>query len=309
MLKYFLYRVLQLIPVFFGATFLIYAMVFLMPGDPVAALGGDRGLDPQTILKIRAEYNLDKSFLTQYFIYIKNIFTLDFGKTFSGIKVTEVIINAFPFTIKLAFMSVIFETIFGVLFGFYSGIKKGGIFDSTILIISLIIIAIPTFVIGFLIQFILGIKFKLLPTTVGTNTSLIAFLMPSLVLGSTSFAYIVRLVRQEVSNNISADYVKTAKAKGLSKFRILIFHVLRNSLIPVITFIGADLGALMGGAIVTEGIFGINGVGGLLYHSILRGESATVVSITTILVILYILINLLIDLSYAFLDPRIRYYE
>ena len=307
MLRYVGHRLLQMIPVFFGATLLIYALVFLMPGDPVQALGGDRGLSAAAEARVRAEYNLDKPFIVQYLLYLKGVFSLDFGTTFSGRPVTEVMAHAFPVTIKLAVMALVFETIFGVAFGVIAGIRRGGIFDSTVLVMSLFVIAVPSFVIGFVLQFVVGVKWKLLPVTVGANDSFQALLMPAIVLGALSFAYILRLTRQSVSENLTADYVRTARAKGLSNGAVMGRHVLRNSLIPVVTYIGADLGALMAGAIVTEGIFGINGVGGTMYQAILKGEPTTVVSFTMVLIIVYIFANLLVDLIYALLDPRIRY--
>ena len=307
MLRYVGRRLLQMIPVFFGATLLIYALVFLMPGDPVQALGGDRGLSAAAEARVRAEYNLDKPFIVQYLLYLKGVFSLDFGTTFSGRPVTEVMAHAFPVTIKLAVMALVVETIFGVAFGVIAGIRRGGIFDSTVLVMSLFVIAVPSFVIGFVLQFVVGVKWKLLPVTVGANDSFQALLMPAIVLGALSFAYILRLTRQSVSENLTADYVRTARAKGLSNGAVMGRHVLRNSLIPVVTYIGADLGGLMAGAIVTEGIFGISGVGGTMYQAILKGEPTTVVSFTMVLIIVYIFANLLVDLIYALLDPRIRY--
>lgn len=307
MLRYIGRRLLQMIPVFFGATLLLYALVFLMPGDPVEALGGDRGLTEAARARIMAEYNLDKPFLVQYLLYLKGIFTLDFGTTFSGRPVTEAMASAFPVTIKLAFMALIFEAVFGIIFGVIAGMRRGGIFDSTVLVASLIVIAVPSFVVGFVFQYFIGVKWGLLPVTVGANESFKSLLMPAIVLGALSFAYVVRLTRQSVSENMRADYVRTARAKGLNETEVTMRHVLRNSLIPVVTFLGSDLGALMGGAIITEGIFGINGVGGAIYHAILKGEPTTVVSFTTVLVIVYIIANLLVDLLYAVLDPRIRY--
>lgn len=243
----------------------------------------------------------------QYLLYIKGIFTGDFGTTFSGQPVSSVMANAFPVTIKLALMALVFEAVFGILFGVIAGVRRGGIFDSTILLVSLFVIAVPSFVIGFVLQYVVGVQWQLLPVTVGRNESFTALLMPAVVLGALSFAYVIRLTRQSVSENLRADYVRTARAKGLSNGQVMNRHVLRNSLIPVVTFLGADLGALMGGAIVTEGIFGINGVGGTIYQAIIKGEPATVVSFTTVLVIVYIIANLIVDLLYAVLDPRIRY--
>ncbi|HZK06079.1 MAG TPA: ABC transporter permease [Actinomycetaceae bacterium] len=307
MLWYIGRRLLQLLPVFFGATFLIYFMVFSLPGDPVAALGGDRGLNPAVAEQIRQQYNLDEPFIVQYLLYLKGIFQLDFGITFSGRDVMDVMADAFPVTIKLAFMALAFEAIFGIAVGLVAGLRQGGIFDATALVTSLFVIAVPTFVIGFVLQFLVGVRLGWLPATVGSVPTFKSLLMPSVVLGAVSFAYVLRLTRTSVSENLSADYVRTARAKGLSNGRVTTVHVLRNSLIPVVTFLGADLGALMGGAIVTEGIFNINGVGGTLFRAIQSGEPATVVSLTTVLVLIYIFANLLVDLLYALLDPRIRY--
>ena len=307
MLRYVGRRVLQVIPVFLGATLLIYTMVFALPGDPVAALGGERGLPEAVQAQIREQYNLDEPFLVQYLLYLKGIFTFDFGVTFSGRDVFEVIKEAFPVTIRLAFMALAFEAIFGVLLGLVAGLRKGKLFDGTVLVLSTMIIAVPTFVIGFVMQFFIGVKLGWLPTTAGSDPGFMNLLMPAIVLGAVSLAYVLRLTRTSVAENLSADYVRTATAKGLSRGRVVVVHVLRNSLIPVVTFLGADLGALMGGAIVTEGIFNISGVGGLLFRSIQQGESATVVSLTTVLVLVYIVANLIVDLLYAALDPRIRY--
>lgn len=307
MLRYLGRRLLQIIPVLIGATFLIYALVFLMPGDPIAALGGDRGLPPAAETALKAKYNLDKPFIVQYLLYLKGIMTFDFGLTFSGREVTEVMASAFPVTIKLAFMALAFEAIFGITFGTIAGLRRGGVFDATVLVVSLFVIAVPTFVIGFVMQFIIGVKLGWLPTTVGGKDNFVSLLMPAIVLGAVSFAYVLRLTRQSVSETASADFVRTAKAKGLKNGRVIRVHILRNSLIPVATFLGADLGGLMGGAIVTEGIFAINGVGGNIYQAIIKGEPATVVSFTTVLVLVYIVANLLVDLLYAALDPRIRY--
>ena len=307
MLRYIGRRLLQVIPVFLGATFLIYAMVFAMPGDPVAALAGERNLSPAVIAQLRAQYHLDQPFLTQYLLYLKGILVGDFGTTFSHQPVTQVMAQAFPVTIKLSLMALVIEGVLGVVVGTLAGLRRGGFFDATVLVVSLTVIAVPTFVTGFVMQFLVGIKAGWLPVTAGSSPGVTDLLMPAIVLSAVSFAYVLRLTRTEVSENLGADHVRTARAKGLGRTRVVTRHVLRNSLIPVVTFLGADLGALMGGAIVTEGIFNIHGVGGTLYKAITQGQGSTVVSFTTVLILVFIVSNLLVDLLYAALDPRIRY--
>ncbi len=305
--KYLLRRILQMIPVVLGTTLLVYALVFALPGDPVAAMFGDKAVNETVAAQIRAEYHLDQPFIIQYLIYLKNALTLDFGNTFSGQPVIDKIASAFPTTIKLALMAFVFEALFGVVFGIISGLKKGKWYDSVILIVSLLLISVPTFVTGFLGQYFLGVKWSIFPVTAGSDPGFYDLLMPAMVLGSASMAYIIRLTRTEVSSNLYEDYVRTARAKGMSNGSVITRHVLRNSLIPVVTYLGQDLGALMGGAMVTETIFNIHGVGYMTYQGILKGEGNLVVSVVTLLMLIFVVCNLLVDLLYAALDPRIRY--
>ncbi|RJO77924.1 ABC transporter permease [Nocardia panacis] len=304
---YIVRRLLQMIPVFIGATLLIYAMVFLLPGDPIKALAGDKPMSPIVEAQLRARYHLDQPFLIQYLEYLKGIVTFDFGTSFSGRPVRDELARAFPITLRLAVMAVAVEGIFGVTFGLIAGLRKGKLFDSTMLVFSLFIIAVPIFVIGYLAQYFLGVKWGIAPVTVTGKATFGELLIPACVLGSLSFASVLRLTRNSVAENMTADYVRTATAKGLGRRRVVTVHILRNSMIPVVTFLGADLGALMAGAIVTEGIFNIPGVGGTLYQAVTRGEPPTVVSFVTILIVIFLVSNLLIDLLYAALDPRIRY--
>ena len=300
-------RVAIMVPVFLGATLLIYGMVFLLPGDPVAALAGDRPLTPAVAAALRARYHLDDPFILQYLRYLGGILHGDLGRSYSGLPVSAVLAHAFPVTLRLALIAVAVETVLGIGFGVIAGLRQGGIFDSAVLVTGLVIIAIPILVLGFLAQFVFGVRLGIAPVTVGERATFGRLLLPGIVLGSVSFAYVVRLTRSAVSANAHADYVRTATAKGLSRRRVVTVHILRNSLIPVVTFLGADLGSLMGGAIVTEGIFNIHGVGGVLYQAVTRQEAPTVVSIVTVLVVIYLVANLVVDLLYAALDPRIRY--
>ena len=300
-------RILQMIPVFFGATFLIYFMVFSLPGDPIAALYGDRPPAPEVIEQIRAQYNLDQPFIVQYLLYIGGLFQGDFGTTYSGRPVSEVMAQAFPITLRLAMLALFFEAVAGITIGLIAGLRKGKIFDASALVVSLLLISVPTFVVGFVLQYVFGVQLGWARTTVSGDAPFNELILPAIVLASVSFAYIVRLTRASVADNLNADLVRTATAKGLSRNRVVRVHVLRNSLVPVVTFLGVDLGALMVGAIVTEGIFNINGVGGTVYRAVQLGESPTVVSFVAMMVIIFVVANLLVDLLYALLDPRIRY--
>jgi oligopeptide transport system permease protein len=307
MAGYILRRLLQAIPVLLGTTFLIYFMVFAMPGDPIVALFGDKTPPPSVIEALRERYHLDQPFIVQYFIFLGNIFKGDLGVSFSGQPVSEILMATFPVTLRLAAMAVFFEMVAGITIGLVSGLRKGGIFDASALVVSLILISLPIFVLAFVMQWFFGIYLGWFRTTVGPGAPTQDLILPAIVLATISFAQIVRLTRASVIDTDGQDFVRTAASKGLSRGRIVPVHILRNSLIPVVTYLAVDFGTLMVGATVTEGIFNVPGVGRTLYQAIIRGEGPTVVSFVTIMVLIYLVVNLLVDLLYAVLDPRIRY--
>jgi len=300
-------RLLQAIPVFLGTTFLIYFMVFAMPGDPILALFGDKTPNPALLEQLRDQYHLNDPFIVQYGYYIAGIFQGDLGTSFSGQPVADILIKTFPVTLRLAILAVLIELIFGIAVGLVSGLRKGGIFDATFLIISLVLISLPIFVIAFVAQYFLGIQLDLFRSTVSSGAPIQELILPAIVLASINFAIIVRLTRSSVIETSSLDFVRTAYGKGLTRNRVVPVHILRNSLIPVTTSLGADFGVLIVGATVTEGIFNVPGVGNTLYQAIIRQQGPTVVSFVTVMVILYLIVNLLVDLLYGVLDPRIRY--
>lgn len=298
---------LQALPVFFGTTLLIYFMVFAMPGDPIIAMFGDRGVNQAVYEQLRAQYHLDEPFIVQYFIYIGGIFQGDFGTSFSGQPVADVLAATFPVTIRLALMAVVIEMLVGVGVGLVAGLRKGKLFDNSSLVMSLILISTPVFVIAFVFQFFFAIKLGWAKPTVSGEAGFLELLLPAIVLSTLAVAYIVRLTRSSVIDTSSQDFVRTAYGKGLSRQRVVRVHILRNSLIPVVTYLSIDFGILLVGATVTEGIFNVPGVGRTLYQAIIRGEGPTVVSFVTVMVLIYLVVNLLTDLLYAVLDPRIRY--
>lgn len=307
MTGYIIRRVLQALPVFFGTTLLIYFMVFAMPGDPIVALFGDRGVNQGVYEQLRAQYHLDQPFIVQYLIYIGGIFQGDFGTSFSGQPVGQILASTFPVTLRLALIAVVIEMIVGVAIGLIAGLRKGKWFDNSSLVVSLLLISTPVFVIAFVSQFIFAIKLGWAKPTVSGDADFTELLLPAMVLATLGVAYIIRLTRSSVIDTASQDFVRTAYSKGLTTQRVTRVHVLRNSLIPVVTYISIDFGILLVGATVTEGIFNVPGVGRTLYQAIIRGEGPTVVSFVTVMVLIYLVVNLLTDLLYAVLDPRIRY--
>jgi oligopeptide transport system permease protein len=305
--RYVVRRLLQMVPVVIGTTFVIFAMVWALPGDPFAGKCGDRPCPAAYVSVMTDKFNLDEPIFVQYALYMGNLLQGDFGETFSGVQVVDELQLRYPATLKLALVAIVFEILIGITAGVLAGLRRGGFADTLVLVSTLLVISIPVFVIGYLLQLLLGVKLELFPVTVSAGAPLNELVLPAFVLATTSLAYVARLMRANLAENLHADFVRTATAKGLSRGRVVGVHTLRNSLIPVVTFIGADFGALLGGAIVIEGIFNINGVGGLIYGSIRTREGAMVTGAVTVLVIVFLLVNLLVDLLYAVLDPRIRY--
>jgi oligopeptide transport system permease protein len=307
--RYVARRLLQMIPVFIGTTLLIFLMVYALPGDPVRGLFGDKGGSPQVIAQLRHQYGLDQPILVQYWHYMKNmILHGDFGTQIaSGRPVTDVLGDAFPVTLRLGGLAFVIEFVLGIALGIVAGLRAGRVTDNAILLVTLLLISVPVFVLGYILKVVFAFNLNWLPPNVNDSTNINELLMPAIVLATASLAYVTRLTRTSIAENLRADYIRTAIAKGLPKRRVVGVHLMRNSLIPVITYLGTDIGALMGGAVVTEGLFNIQGVGGTIYQSIARREGTTLVGLVTILVIVYLLANLLVDLLYAVLDPRIRY--
>lgn len=304
--RYVLRRLLQMIPVFIGTTFLIYALVWAVPGDPFEGKCGERDCPDDYIAAMREKFNLDDPLVIQYGKYLLNLVQGDFGQTSAGLEVSARIADTFPVTLRLALVALLVEGIIGITAGIVSGLRNRGFLDSLVLVSTLFLISIPVFVTGYVVQLVFGLQLGWIAPTV-TKPTFAGLIVPGFVLASLSMAYVARLTRASISENRRADYVRTALAKGLPQSRVVGVHMLRNSLIPVITFLGTDLGAFLGGAIVTEGIFNVPGIGGLVFRSILTKDGAMVTGLVTVLVLVYLLMTLLVDLLYAVLDPRIRY--
>lgn len=315
--RYMIRRVLQFIPVVIGATFLIFAGVFSLAGDPIRALSGDRPIAQSVIDQLRDEYDLDDPLLVQYGKYMgilvddddgvrSGLLTGDFGVDLRGRPVSDIMGDKILVSARLGLYAFGIEAVIGIFAGVLSALRKDGFIDTLVKVSTVLVISIPVFVLALLGQYTFGVELGILPVA-GVREGFVSYIMPAFILAATSLAYIARLTRTSVVENLRADYVRTAKAKGLTRSRVVGVHTLRNSMIPVITFLGIDLGGLMGGAIITETIFNIPGVGREVFEAVGRQDGAVVVGIVTFLILVYMVANLLVDFLYAVLDPRIRY--
>ncbi len=305
-MKYAVQRLLQAVPVFVATTFLIYAMVFALPGDPILALAGNKPVPENILNALREQYHLNDPLLVQYGIYMAGLLHGDLGQTFTGRPVSELLADKWAVTAQLALTAWIFELVAGVVLGVLAGLRRGGAADTAVLAGTTFVLAVPVFVVGYTAQIVFGLDLGLFPTAgieAGWPTS---YLLPGMVLGSFGLAYVARLTRTSLVENLRADYVRTALAKGMRRRRVIGLHALRNSLIPVVTYLGIDIGNLLAGAVVTEGIFNIPGIGQQVFQSIQLQEGPVVVGVVTLLVMIFLVANLLVDLLYGVLDPRIR---
>jgi len=298
-------RVLLAIPVVVGATFIVFFLVYTLPGDPIVALAGDRPISPGVQAQLRERYNLDDPLAVQYAKYVGGLLQGDLGIDFSGREVSETIAARLPVTVQLAATALVIEAVVGLLAGVLAAVRRNGLLDNLVLVSTTFVVAIPVFVLGFTVQYIVGVKWGLVPIS-GTNAGWVSYVAPGFVLASLSLAYVARLTRASLVENLRSDYVRTARAKGLPERTVVGKHALRNSLIPVVTFLGADFGALLSGAIVIEGVFNLPGLGLAVFEGVRSQEGALVVGITTFFIVVYIAANLLVDVLYAALDPRIR---
>ena len=306
MARYVVGRVLQLVFVFFGVTLLIYLAVFSLPGDPIQNLAGHQQLSASVIAALRHRYHLDEPFWAQYGHYIGGVLHGNFGTDFYGQSVIGLMKQRWPVTLRLATMAWAFELMLGLAFGVIAALRRGRPGDHLILLVSVLMIAVPAFVVAFSAQLLLGVKTRIFPIS-GTEAGWPAsYWLPALVLGSFGAASVARLTRSSMIRTMRADFIRTAVAKGLPWRRVVVRHGLRNSVIPVVTYVALDLGYLLGGTVIVEGVFNLPGMGQLVYTSIQQQQGTVVVGVTTALVVLFLLLNLLVDLLYGFIDPRVR---
>lgn len=307
MFRYLVRRFLQMILVFVATTFIVYSLMYWTGGDPIQALAGEKPVNALQRAQLTKMYGLDQPFYERYWNYLTELLKGNFGTTLTGRSINDILVQAWPVTMQLAVIAILVTIVFGVTAGVIAGIRRGSIFDNSTLILTLIVIGIPSVVLAPLAQYLFTINWKLFPTTASGNPTWYELLLPGIVLGSLSVATAMRLTRASVSENLRADFVRTARSKGMPGRRVIGIHVLRNSLIPIVTFLGVELGSLMAGAIVTEGVFNVPGVGFQLARALHTEDTPLIIGIVSVLVIVFLVANLIVDLLYAVLDPRIRY--
>ncbi|ONI69663.1 ABC transporter permease [Kribbella sp. ALI-6-A] len=307
MIRFVLRRVLTAIPIGFIVTLGVFALVFAMPGDPLRELAGDKPIPAAVLAAKRAQFHLDQPFIVQYLLSMKDIFTGNFGTTFAGADIAAQLRLRIPVTLKLTLLANAFQWTLGLLFGIYAGFRRNGLVDRSLLLVTLVLLAVPGLVAYFAAQYVFAVELKWFPVSGVLQGFPHSYLLPALVIGLLGFAGLARLMRTSIVETVNADFVKTARAKGLGEQRVLWKHILPNALLPVVTFIGLDLAGMFGGAIITESIFNLPGLGQFMFQAIKLKEGGVVVLLSTLAFVSFILINLAVDVLYGILDPRVRH--
>ncbi len=304
MISFIIRRLLLLFPVLLGVTTLVFFLIHLIPGDPVELMLGDSAFSTDKA-QLREQLGLNQPLYKQYSSYLQGLFTGNLGDSIhSREPVLSAILERFPATVELMVGAMIIAIALAIPLGLISAVKRGSWIDSTAMLFSLFGVSIPNFWLGPMLILIFAIQLDWLP--VNERGTLLHLILPAITLGTALASILSRITRSSVIETLGADYIRTATAKGISEFQIVFRHAFRNALIPVITIIGLQVGVLLSGAIITEYIFDWPGLGLLLIEGIQTRDYTLVQGCVMFIACSYVLINLFTDLSYAFIDPRVR---
>lgn len=304
MYRYVARRLLLIIPILLFVIFIVFVTLNITPGDPAAIILG-RDATTEAREQLAAELGLDKPLLLRYVIYVRDAFTLDFGTSYrSGQPVFKEILEKFPTTLQLAILSVLGSAVIGIPLGIISAVRQYSVLDISLTVSALILASIPGFWLGIMLILVFSLALGLLPSS-GIG-SLKHFVMPVMTLALPSAAYLSRMTRATMLETMRMDYIRTARAKGAGKQRIIWRHALQNALMPVITVLGMSFAGLLGGAMITEIVFGLPGIGNTIVMAIRMKDTPIVMASTIFLATLFMLIMLAVDLIYAYIDPRIK---
>lgn len=313
MLAYIIRRIVMLVPVLLVVGVVVFALVHITPGDPAAVMLGQNATGEQ-IEQLRAQLGLDRPVLEQFVEWFGGVLRLDFGESiFLGMPVTAAIQDRFQPTLLLTLYALVIQISIGIPVGVISAIRRGSLLDRGLMIMSISGAAIPTFFLGILLILLFAVNLRWVPA--GGYVPILedpaahfkAMILPAFALGFSSAGLLARLVRSTMLDVMREDYIRTAYAKGVTERGVITRHALRNALIPALTIIGASLGALLGGAVVTETVFTIPGMGRLVVQSIGRRDFPVIQGVVMLIAGVYVLVNLLVDILYVYVDPRVRY--
>jgi ABC-type dipeptide/oligopeptide/nickel transport system permease component len=307
MSDYVIRRILLVIPVLFGVTLVTFILMYVVPGDPVLSMVGER-YDPQTLESLRAELHLNDPLPLQYLRYIWGVVRGDLGRSFTTRKpVLNSILEKFPNTLRLAFSAMAVATIIGLVVGIISAVKPYSLWDRLSMTFALAGISVPVFWVGLILILIVAVKFRLLPPSGFGGGNIKYLILPAITLGTRSAAFIARMTRANMLEVIHEDYIRTARSKGLREFWVINKHALKNVLIPIVTVLGMDFGSYLSGSVLTESIFGWPGLGRYTLLAILKRDFPVIQGAVLFMAVIFVTVNLAVDLLYSVLDPRIRY--
>lgn len=306
MLKYMIKRILLLIPVLLGISLLIFTIMQLAPGNPAREILGENA-SQEAVDKLAEEMGLNDPFFVQYGRYIKNALHGDFGTSYKNRQpVVTLIRQRYPTTIKLAFGSIALAILIGVPLGILSAVKQYSVFDNVATFFAMILTSMPAFWYGLMLMILFSLKMKLLPAAAAGATTVKHFILPWMTLCGTTLALLLRMTRSTMLEVIRQDYIRTARAKGSEEGRVIVRHALRNTLLPIVTVIGTQLSVQLGGSIVVENVFSLNGIGTMLIDGIKNGDAPIVMGGVMFIAVVGGIINLLVDLLYTYIDPRLK---
>ncbi len=311
MRKYIMKRLLLMLLLLLGMSFIVFGSLYIAPGDPASMVAGPSATE-EDIANVRASLGLDKPFMVQYLIYLRKLVTLDLGTSYTSRQpILDEIRVRLPHTLNLACAAMIISVFLGIPAGIITALHKDSFLDNFLTTSSLILLSIPNFLLGVMLMYFFAVKFKLLP--VGgmehffwTKEGFREALLPAFALATGTMASFIRLGRSAMLDVLQTDYIRTAKSKGLKRNVIIYVHAFRNALIPLVTQFGTSFGGLLGGAIITEQVFVINGIGTYLINAIRNYNYPVVQSTVVIIAAMFIIINLIVDILYCVIDPRIK---
>jgi len=309
MALYILKRILLFIPTLLGITLITFILMQSLPGDPVTGMAGERA-NPETLARIRAELGQNRPLPLQYLGYLKLLITGELGRSYyTNRKVADDLVQKFPNTVKLAFAAMLFASVMGIGMGVFAAVKRGTNWDRLVTLLSVGGISIPVFWLGLALMLIFAFYLQWFPPSGMGNGDLAHIVLPALTLGTFSLSYIARVTRSSMLESLSQPYIAAARAKGLSEAEVVLKHALKNSLIPVVTLIGLDLGSYLNGAVLTETVFGWDGLGRYALDGIMKRDYPVIMGVVLFGAVVFVTMNLLVDISYHFLDPRVRVKE